>query len=98
MLGEAISATEAEEMGMIYKVFPDETFAENSKSIASVLATMPTRGLAYTKQLLNMSFTTNFEEQIHDEDIFQQKAAQTADFKEGVNAFLEKRKPLFKGE
>src|SRR6187455_3174667 len=51
MLGEAISATEAEEMGMIYKVFPDETFAENSKSIASVLATMPTRGLAYTKQL-----------------------------------------------
>ena len=97
MLGEAISATEAEEMGMIYKVFPDETFAENSKSIASVLATMPTRGLAYTKQLLNMSFTTNFEEQIHDEDIFQQKAAQTADFKEGVNAFLEKRKPLFKG-
>jgi 2-(1,2-epoxy-1,2-dihydrophenyl)acetyl-CoA isomerase len=98
MLGEAVSATEAEEMGMIYKVFPDETFAENSKSIASVLATMPTRGLAYTKQLLNMSFTTNFEEQIHDEDIFQQKAAQTADFKEGVNAFLEKRKPSFKGE
>ena len=98
MLGEAVSATEAEGMGMIYKVFPDETFVENSKGIASVLSTMPTKGLAYTKQLLNMSFTTNFEEQIHDEDIFQQKAAQTSDFKEGVNAFLEKRKPSFNGE
>jgi 2-(1,2-epoxy-1,2-dihydrophenyl)acetyl-CoA isomerase len=98
MLGESVSATDAEAMGMIYKVFPNETFKENSRSIASVLATMPTKGLAYTKQLLNMSFSTNFEEQLHDEDIFQQKAAQTADFKEGVNAFLEKRKPLFKGE
>ena len=98
MLGEKISAPEAEKIGMIYKVFPDETFEENSKNIASFLATMPTKGLAYTKQLLNMSFTTSFEEQLHDEDIFQQKAAQTSDYKEGVNAFLEKRKPLFKGE
>ena len=98
MLGEKVSATDAEKIGMIYKVFSDETFEENSKNIASFLATMPTKGLAYTKQLLNMSFTTSFEEQLHDEDIFQQKAAQTSDYKEGVNAFLEKRRPLFKGE
>ena len=98
MLGEKVSAPDAERMGMIYKIFPDETFAENSKNIALFLAQMPTKGLAYTKQLLTMSFTTSFEEQLHDEDIFQQKAAITSDYKEGVDAFLEKRKPLFKGE
>ena len=98
MLGEKVTAADAERMGMMYKVFPDETFAENSLNIATFLAEMPTRGLAYTKQLLSMSFTTSLEEQLHDEDIFQQKAAQTSDYKEGVNAFLEKRKPLFKGD
>ena len=98
MLGEKISAADAERMGMIYKVYPDETFAQNAKNIAIYLTQMPTKGLAYTKQLLNMSFTTSLEEQLHDEDIFQQKAAQTADYREGVNAFIEKRKPMFKGE
>ena len=98
MLGEKVTATDAEKMGMIYKVFPEETFAENSRNIAVYLAQMPTKGLAYTKQLLSMSFTTNFEEQLQDEDIFQQRAAQTSDYKEGVKAFLEKRNPLFKGE
>lgn len=98
MLGEKVSAADAEKMGMIYKVFSDETFEENSKNIAIFLSEMPTKGLAYTKQVLSMSFTTSFEEQLQDEDVFQQKAAQTSDYKEGVNAFLEKRKPIFKGE
>src|SRR5262245_10006170 len=53
MLGEKVSAEEAERIGMIYKVFPDENFAENTMSIASYLSQMPTKGLAYTKQLLS---------------------------------------------
>lgn len=98
MLGEKISAAEAERLGMIYKIFPDETFAEEALKIAATLAQMPTKGLAYTKRILGLSFTNTFEDQLQDEDIFQQRAAQTADYKEGVNAFLEKRKPNFKGE
>jgi len=98
MLGEKISANEAERMGMVYKIFPDENFAEQSIAIATQLASMPTKGLAYTKLLLNNSMISNVEEQLQDEDIFQQRAADTADYKEGVKAFLEKRKPNFRGE
>lgn len=98
MLGEKVTANDAEKMGMIYKVFADDIFEEQSKNIARYLAQMPTKGLAYTKALLGLSLTNSFEEQLKEEDVFQQKAAQTADFKEGVAAFLEKRSPLFKGE
>ena len=98
MLGEKVSAADAERMGMIYKIFKDEVFLENANNIARFLAEMPTKGLAFTKQALNISFSGNFEEQLHDEDILQQKAAVTKDYQEGVNAFMEKRKPVFRGE
>ncbi|HEX5651964.1 MAG TPA: enoyl-CoA hydratase-related protein [Chitinophagaceae bacterium] len=98
MLGEKVSAADAERMGMVYKVFPDEGFQGEAMKIAATLASMPTRGLAFTKQVLNMSFTTTLEEQLQDEDVFQQRAAQTRDYKEGVQAFLEKRQPVFHGE
>jgi 2-(1,2-epoxy-1,2-dihydrophenyl)acetyl-CoA isomerase len=98
MLGEKVPAAEAERMGMIYKVFPDESFAAEAMKIATTLSQMPTKGLAYTKQVLNMSFTNTFDEQLQDEDVFQQRAASTKDYKEGVQSFLEKRQPIFKGE
>ncbi len=98
MLGEKVSAADAERMGMLYKVFADDVFETESKKIATTLSAMPTKGLAFTKQLLNMSFTNNFEDQLMEEDIFQQKAALTADYAEGIRAFLEKRQAQFKGE
>jgi 2-(1,2-epoxy-1,2-dihydrophenyl)acetyl-CoA isomerase len=98
MLGEKISAGEAERIGMIYKVFPDESFAHQSQLLVSTVAQMPTRGLVLTKQALNASFSNSLESQLEEEDRLQQIAASTKDYHEGVSAFFEKRHPLFRGE
>jgi len=97
LLGDKVAATDAVAMGMIYKVFSDEDFESESKKMAVVLAQMPTKALAYIKHVLNRSTGNTLEEQLLMEDEYQQKAAATMDFKEGVQAFLEKRLPLFKG-
>jgi 2-(1,2-epoxy-1,2-dihydrophenyl)acetyl-CoA isomerase len=98
MLGEKISAADAEKMGMIYKFFPDVNFVHESRQIAETLAQLPTKGLAYTKQLLNQSLSNEMKQQLEAEDRMQQKAAATTDYREGIQAFLEKRKPVFTGK
>lgn len=98
MLGDKITAEEAEKMAMIYKVFDDEQFQDEAKKIAVTLAQMPTKALALTKAALNNSLVNNYEDQLHDEELLQERAGKTKDYREGVQAFLEKRKPNFTGQ
>ena len=98
MLGDKISAAEAEKMGMIYKVVDDAKFHAEAFAIAKTLSEMPTKGIGLTKKLLNQSVYNTLDKQLDAEGTEQANAASTYDFNEGVKAFLEKRKPIFKGE
>ena len=97
MLGDKVPAAEAERMGMIYKALPDADFETQSKALAQKLAAMPTRGLGFSKRALNYSTHNDLDTQLGIEEQLQTAAANTEDYQEGVQAFLEKRKPNFKG-
>lgn len=98
MTGDKVSAEEAEKMGMVYKVINEATFADECFNFAQTLAQMPTQGLALTKAALNVSMHNSLAEQLAQEDRLQRKAAATKDYKEGITAFTEKRKPVFTGK
>jgi len=97
MLGDKVSATDAERMGMIYKVTTLEDFQDETSKIAVTLAQMPTKALGMTKRLLNESMSNTLEQQLELESKLQIEAAGSDDYAEGVAAFVEKRKPEFKG-
>ena len=98
MLGDKVTAEEAEQMNMIYKMFEDDVFAEESEKLAMKMSQMPTKALAYTKHLLNQSFTNDLDAQLDQENEWQAKSAASKDSIEGIQAFVEKRKPEFTGE
>ena len=98
MLGDKVSATDALQMGMIYKVADDAKLREEAMAIATTFSQMPTYGIGLTKKLLNESFFNSLDKQLDTERDIQVRAANSYDYNEGVKAFLEKRKPVFKGE
>ncbi len=97
MTGDKVSAEEAERLNMIYKVVEDEFFEDEIATFATNLATMPTRGLGLTKKAVNLGLFNSLEDQLDVEERLQTEAGETDDFAEGVNAFLQKRAPIFKG-
>jgi 2-(1,2-epoxy-1,2-dihydrophenyl)acetyl-CoA isomerase len=97
MLGDKVSAKDAEQMGMIYRCVSQEEFEATVHKLAIKLANMPTKALGMIKTLFSASMTNSLEEQLAMESKYQIEAAQSEDYKEGVAAFIEKRKPNFKG-
>ena len=98
MTGEPVSAEKAEALGMIYAVYEDAEFESKTLELARSIAAMPTKGLGYTKRLLNQSFNNSLVEQLDLEAATQSLSAHTDDHKEGIQAFLEKRSPVFTGK
>ena len=98
MLGEKMTAEEGKDLGLVYKVFPDGELMDGAMALAKRMAQMPTRGIGLTKKALNYSLRNTMNEQLAVERDLQGEAGRTSDNAEGINAFLEKRKPVFKGE
>lgn len=97
MLMPKVSAEQAKEWGLIWEVVDDDELMSTVMGLATHLATQPTRGFAFTKQAFAASMTHSLDEQLELEKSLMRTAGFTEDYAEGVKAFLEKRKPEYKG-
>jgi 2-(1,2-epoxy-1,2-dihydrophenyl)acetyl-CoA isomerase len=95
--GRRLTAQEALEWGLVSEVVPDDRLAGRAAEWAAQLAAMPTRGIGMSKRLFDSADRATLEEQLERESQLQAAATQTDDFREGVDAFLEKREPRFEG-
>jgi 2-(1,2-epoxy-1,2-dihydrophenyl)acetyl-CoA isomerase len=92
-----LTATEAHAWGLVSEVTEADEFAARTAQVAETYADLPTRGVGLTKRLFDHAYTASLEAQLELEAELQQEATGTADFREGVTAFLEKRPPRFSG-
>lgn len=95
--GRRLSAAEARQWGVVDEVVEHDALVERAAAFAAELAAMPTRGIGMTKRLFDRAPASALDEQLEWEAQLQTAATRTADFREGVDAFLEKRDPSFQG-
>jgi 2-(1,2-epoxy-1,2-dihydrophenyl)acetyl-CoA isomerase len=98
MLGEKMTAQEGKDLGIVHQIFPDAELMDGAMGLGKRMAAMPTKGLGLIKKAINMSLVHDLDQQLEVERDLQGRAGRTYDNAEGINAFLEKRKPVFKGE
>jgi len=98
LTGKKLPAAQAAEWGMIWEAVEDAAFAASVDTLAAKLATMPTKALVRTRQAMQLANTHTFEEHLTYEGTLMRELGKSADYVEGVSAFLEKRAPKFTGE
>lgn len=98
MLGEKLTADRAEEWGLIWRAVPDDALMDEAMSMAEHFASAPTKGLAFTKKALQMSYANTLPDQLQLEAQMMRELGYSHDYREGVAAFMAKRPAHFKGE